>query len=53
VTSKVDQGAFGIVVKALDMKNKGQEVAIKISRNTKFDIDNSKVEVKFLETLKI
>ncbi len=48
----VDKGAFGQVVKAIDLKTCGKEVAIKISRNKKFDLDNSKVETKILERLK-
>jgi hypothetical protein len=34
------------------MKEGGKEVAIKISRNKKFDYDNASVEIKILETLK-
>ena len=48
----VDKGAFGQVVKCIDMKEGGKEVAIKISRNKKFDVDNAQVEVKILEQLK-
>jgi len=47
----VDKGAFGQVVKALDNKFDGKEVAIKISRNKRFDLENSKVEVKILEKI--
>ena len=34
------------------MKEGGREVAVKISRNKKFDVDNALVEVKILEQLK-
>lgn len=34
------------------MKDGGKEVAIKISRNKKFDFDNASVEIKILEALK-
>ena len=34
------------------MKEGGKEVAVKISRNKKFDVDNAMVEVRILETLK-
>jgi len=30
------------------MREAGKEVAIKISRNSKFDVDNAKVEVRIL-----
>lgn len=34
------------------MKEGGKEVALKISRNKKFDFDNASVEIKILEALK-
>lgn len=34
------------------MKENGKEVAVKISRNKKFDFDNASVEIKILQTLK-
>lgn len=34
------------------MKEAGKEVAVKISRNKKFDFDNAAVEIKILETLR-
>lgn len=34
------------------MKEGGREVAVKVSRNKKFDVDNAQVEVKILEQLK-
>lgn len=48
----VDKGAFGQVVKCFDIKDSGREVAIKISRNKKFDFDNAMVEYKILNTIK-
>lgn len=41
ISDIVDRGAFGQVVKCLDLKEGGKEVAIKISRNKKFDTDNA------------
>ena len=52
MTEIVDKGAFGQVVKCFDMREGGKEVAVKISRNKKFDVDNAQVEVKILEALK-
>lgn len=34
------------------MKEGGREVAVKVSRNKKFDVDNAQVEVRILERLK-
>jgi len=34
------------------MKEGGKDVALKISRNKKFDVDNANVEFKILTTLK-
>lgn len=48
----VDKGAFGQVVKAIDMKEGGREVAVKISRNKQFDFDNGLVEYRILSTIK-
>jgi hypothetical protein len=48
----VDKGAFGQVVKCIDLKENGKEVALKISRNKKFDLDNAQVEYKILNSLK-
>jgi nitric oxide synthase oxygenase domain/subunit len=39
-------------VKCIDLKDGGKEIALKISRNKKFDVDNAHVEVKILENLK-
>lgn len=36
------------MVKAFDLKQNGVEVALKISRNKKFDIENAAVEIKIL-----
>ena len=44
----VDKGAFGQVVKCFDVKDQYKEVALKISRNKKFDVDNASVEYKIL-----
>ena len=40
------------MVKCFDMWEGGKVVAVKISRNKKFDVDNAMVEVRILETLK-
>ena len=40
------------MVKCFDIKDGGKEVAIKISRNKKFDFDNAQVEFKILNTIK-
>lgn len=48
----VDKGAFGQVVKCLDLKENGKYVALKISRNKKDDVDNAVVEYEILQTLK-
>lgn len=48
----MDKGAFGQVVKCFDIKDGGREVAVKISRNKKFDFDNAQVEYKILTTIK-
>ncbi len=47
----MDKGAFGQVVKAIDLKLNGIEVALKISRNKKYDLDNAQTEIKILQTL--
>ncbi len=52
VADIVDKGAFGQVVKCFDIKDGGKEVAVKISRNKKFDVDNASVEYKILCTIK-
>lgn len=52
VAEIVDKGAFGQVVKCFDIKDMGKEVAIKISRNKKFDFDNGQVEYRILNTIK-
>lgn len=50
--SKIDAGAFGTVIRCKDMKDKNQKVvAVKISKNKKFDIDNANVEIKILKKL--
>ena len=52
VSEIVDKGAFGQVVRGVDLKDGGREVALKISRNKKFDVDNAHVEFRILQTLK-
>jgi hypothetical protein len=52
VAEIVDKGAFGQVVRAFDIKEQGKEVAVKISRNKKFDFDNGQVEYRILTTIK-
>lgn len=44
----IDAGAFGQVVKCVDMKDSGKQVAIKISKNKKQETDNARVEAKIL-----
>ena len=39
------------MVKALDFRYNGLEVALKISRNKKYDLENAQTEIKILETL--
>jgi hypothetical protein len=48
VAEIVDKGALGQVVRAFDIKEQGKEVAVKISRNKKFDFYNGQVEYKIL-----
>lgn len=48
VNDIVDKGAFGQVVRCHDIKEGGRDVALKISRNKKFDTDNALVEHKLL-----
>ena len=44
----IDQGAFGQVVKCIDMREGGREVALKLSKNKKSETDNAAVEAKLL-----
>ena len=46
----MDKGAFGQVVKCYDHKN-NESVAIKINRNSAFDHNNSRIEIKLLNKL--
>ena len=39
-------------MRCVDLKDGGKDVALKISRNKKFDVDNAQVEIKILESLK-
>jgi serine/threonine protein kinase len=41
------------VVRCFDIKEGGRDVAIKISRNKKFDVDNAQVEFKILTAIKL
>lgn len=48
----IDNGAFGQVIKCIDMKDPHQRVvAAKISKNKKFDVDNANVEIKIVKKL--
>ena len=52
VISKIDAGAFGTVIRCRDMKSKDcQSVAVKISKNKKFDVDNANVEIRIVKKL--
>ena len=44
----IDAGAFGQVVRCIDMKDGGRSVAVKISKSKKQDTDNARVEAKLL-----
>ena len=44
----IDKGAFGQVVKGIDLKERGREVALKLSRNKDFDVANAKDELRVL-----
>jgi len=52
VADILDRGAYGQVVKGIDVKMGGLEVAIKLSRVSRMDIDNSKKEASILYRLK-
>ena len=47
----IDAGAFGQVVRCIDMKDSGRPVAIKISKNKKQETDNARVEAKLLKRI--
>ena len=48
----IDAGAFGQVVKCIDMKDdSGRPLAIKISKNKKKETDNARVEAKLLKRI--
>ena len=52
IIRKIDQGAFGQVVKCIDYKDPNHRiVAAKISKNKKFDVDNANVEIKLLNKM--
>ena len=47
----IDAGAFGQVVKCIDMKDSGRPLAIKLSKNKKKETDNARVEAKLLKRI--
>ena len=47
----IDAGAFGQVVRAIDMKDCGKALAIKISKSKKQETDNARVEAKLLKRI--
>ena len=47
----IDAGAFGQVVRCIDMKDGGRIVAVKISKNRKQDTDNACVEARLLNRI--
>ncbi len=47
----LDSGAFGQVVKCIDMREGGNSVAVKISRNTNQEMLNAQVEVRILKQI--
>ena len=47
----IDAGAFGQVVRCIDMKLGGKIVAVKISKNKKQETDNASVEAKLLHRI--
>ena len=51
VADIIDKGAFGQVVKGVDLREKGREVALKLSRNKDFDVANAKDELRILQRL--
>lgn len=51
VEKVIDAGAFGQVVRAIDMKDSGMPVAIKISKNKKSETDNARVEARLLKRI--
>ena len=52
VVQTIDSGAFGTVIRCVDFKDPAHgQVAIKISKNKKFDVDNALVEIKILKKL--
>lgn len=47
----IDAGAFGQVVKCIDMKDSGRPLAIKLCKNKKKETDNARVEAKLLKRI--
>ena len=51
VIEPIDRGKFGQVIKCIDLDGNNKIIAIKISNDNNFDIDNAKVESKLMEKL--
>ena len=51
VQKLIGLGAFGQVLRCLDMKENGRAVAIKVSKNGKKEVQNAQTELKILEYL--
>ena len=48
----IDKGSFGHVIQCRDLKDpKRGSVAIKISKNKKFNVDNAKIELQLIKKL--
>lgn len=47
----IDAGAFGQVLRCIDMKDGGRIVAVKISKNKKQDTDNASIEARLLNRI--
>lgn len=52
VEKVLDKGAFGQVLRCLDMKDSGKPVALKISRDIVQEAQNAKVEARILKQIK-
>lgn len=53
VIGPLDRGKFGQVINCTDSQEENKIIAIKISNDKNFDIDNAKVESKLMERLNI
>lgn len=51
VLCNIDKGKFGKVIKIVDLDDNNKVYAAKISRKKQFDIDNAKIEAKYMEKL--